>query len=120
MISRGKIEMPVGVSIVNVAAIWDCPDGRAHPLSQYRRADDAAVAVSQYSVMLSSIWSRLNALVGSPSCSVHAQYFSAIHAAWLRARAGHEPVPEGLRSRALIERVADAPLEHLAHVGERL
>ena len=69
------------MAIVFADAIWDWPDGRAHPLSQYSRADGAAVAVSQYSVMLSSIWSRLNALVGSPSWSVHAQYFSVIDAA---------------------------------------
>src|SRR5918995_2900660 len=80
MSSRGKIEMPVGVVVV--PETMRGPDGRVNAVSQYKRADDAALFVSQYTITLSSIWSRLSAVVGSPSWSVHAQYFSVIHAHW--------------------------------------
>ena len=49
-------------------------------LSQYSRADDAPVAVTQYSITLSSISSRLSAFSGWPSQSVHDQNFSTIQA----------------------------------------
>jgi hypothetical protein len=40
------------------------------------------VAGSQCSITLSSISSRLSTFAGSPSLSVHAQYFSTIQAHW--------------------------------------
>jgi hypothetical protein len=49
-------------------------------LSQYSRAEEAPVPGSQYSMMLSSISSRLRALAGSPSQSLHDQNFSTIQA----------------------------------------
>ena len=45
------------------------------------RAADAPAAGSQYNMMLSSISSLVRTLAGSPSLSVHAQYFSVIQAA---------------------------------------
>ena len=43
------------------AAAWACP------LSQYDRAAEAPVPVSQYSVMLSRMWSRVRLPEGCPS-----------------------------------------------------
>ena len=37
------------------------------PISQYHRAAEAPVPVSQYSVMLSRMWSRVRLPTGSPS-----------------------------------------------------
>jgi hypothetical protein len=51
-------------------------------LSQYSRADDAALAVTQYSIRLSSSASRSITFSGSPPLSVQAQNFSRIQAAW--------------------------------------
>jgi hypothetical protein len=49
-------------------------------LSQYRRAADAPVAVSQYRVMLSSTWSAVRTWLRSPGWSVQAHSFSTIQA----------------------------------------
>ena len=73
MISFGKAAAPVGNSTRTSA-------NRERKLSQYSRADDAAEAVSQYSITLSSISSRVSAFSGCPSQSVHAQNFSMIQA----------------------------------------
>src|SRR3954470_7127314 len=69
-ISFGKIEQPVGTSTVSSVASENhrCT---FRMLSQYNRADDAAVPVSQYSVTSSSSSSRVN---GKPSD--HAWNFS--------------------------------------------
>ena len=63
------------------AAIAAGSTGGAGPaLSQYRRPEDAPVPVNQYTVTLSSSWSRVKMFSGSPSQSVHCQNFSTIHA----------------------------------------
>ena len=61
---------------------FDAITAAARPLklSQYRRAEDAAVPVTQYTITLSSSSSRLSTFSGCPSQSVHAQNFSTIHA----------------------------------------
>ena len=50
-------------------------------LSQYSRAADAPVRVSQYHVMSSSMRSRSSARSGTPSQSVQDRNFSTIQAA---------------------------------------
>ena len=75
-ISLGKTATPVGT--VTGAALRR--PGRK--LSQYSRADDAALLLAQYSITLSSSASRPSRSSGSPSWSVQAQNFSNIQAAW--------------------------------------
>ena len=70
----GKIEQPAGTSTG--------PGSGFRKLSQYSRAEDAPVPGSQYSMMLSSISSRVSTVAGSPSQSVQAQNFSTIQAHW--------------------------------------
>jgi hypothetical protein len=55
-------------------------------------------------MMLSSISCGVNALAGSPSLSLHAWYFSAIHAA--SAAGVYQAVAEGLRAGRLDRDVA--------------
>src|SRR4029077_10442902 len=73
-------------------SLRSCPpeEPKAAMLSQYNRADEAPVPVTQYRVTLSSISSRLSAFSGWPSQSVHDQNFSTIHAA---CPAGSAPRP---------------------------
>ena len=59
--------------VVNQSVTWAM-------LSQYRRADDAPVPVSQYRVMLSRTWSAVRTSPRSPEWSVQAHSFSAIQA----------------------------------------
>ena len=68
----GKIEQPTGTVTG--------PGSGLRKLSQYSRAADAPVPGSQYSMMLSSISSRVSTVAGSPSQSVQAQNFSTIQA----------------------------------------
>ena len=75
-ISLGNTATPVGM-LTGRAALRPAPK-----LSQYSRADDAALAVTQYSIRLSSSSSRLRMFSGWPSQSVQAQNFSRIQAAW--------------------------------------
>src|ERR1700732_4973569 len=69
-ISLGKIEQPTGTVTESDSA------SASRKLSQYRRAEDAALAGSQYSITLSSSSSRVRTFSGCPSQSVHAQNFS--------------------------------------------
>ncbi len=46
---------------------WPAAAAVACPLSQYERAAEAPVPVSQYSVMLSRMWSRVRLPEGCPS-----------------------------------------------------
>src|SRR5215469_10478779 len=77
--SPGKTLHPAGTvtlspaAVVNQAVTWAM-------LSQYNRAEDAPVPVSQYRVMLSSTWSAVRTSPRSPEWSVHAHSFSAIQA----------------------------------------
>ena len=61
------------VAVVNHSVTWAM-------LSQYSRAEDAPVPVSQYKVMLSSTWSAVRAWLRSPGWSVQAHSFSTIQA----------------------------------------
>ena len=49
-------------------------------LSQYSRADEVMVWVTQYSITLVISWSRVKQFSGSPSQSLHARNFSTIQA----------------------------------------
>src|SRR5258708_26338604 len=69
-ISFGKIEQPTGTVTGSVSV--------RRKLSQYSRADDAALAGSQYTITLSSNSSRVSTFSGWPSQSVHDQNFSRI------------------------------------------
>jgi len=64
MISPGKVVNPTG-SLTSGGA---CPAARAAacPISQYDRAAEAPVPVSQYSVMLSRMLSRVRPPEGCP------------------------------------------------------
>ena len=64
-ISPGKTVKPTGTETCGGA----CPAARAMacPFSQYSRAAEAPVPVSQYGVMLSSMWSRVRWPEGWPS-----------------------------------------------------
>src|ERR1700754_3538452 len=72
-ISFGKAATPVGSSTRPSVT-------KLLKLSQYSRADDAPLPVTQYSITLSSNSSRLNTFSGCPSQSAHAQNFSTIQA----------------------------------------
>ena len=74
-ISLGKIVQPVG----RVTVFGPSPPNARLKLSQYSRADEAPLPVSQYSMMLSSNSSRVRAFSGWPLQSVQAQNFSKIH-----------------------------------------
>ena len=50
MSSPGKMEMPVGASVVPEPS-RDRPDGRVSAASQYRRAEDAALARAEERVV---------------------------------------------------------------------
>ena len=66
-ISPGNVVKPTGRETSGgawpaaSAAAWACP------FSQYDRAAEAPVPVSQYSVMLSRMWSRVRLPAGFPS-----------------------------------------------------
>ena len=59
-------------------------------VSQYRRADDALVWVTQYSMTLVMSWSRVKQFSGWPSQSLQARNFSTIQAS--------RPAGESLRA----------------------
>src|SRR5262249_9570807 len=63
-ISRGKVVKPTG----SLPCGGGCPAARAwaRPLSQYARAAEAPVPVSQYRVMLSRMWLRVRFPDGCP------------------------------------------------------
>src|SRR6266498_3024099 len=69
--SLGKIEQPVGTATVSLVGpeihLFTCL-----MLSQYRRAEDAPVPGSQYSITLSRSSSRVSTFSGRPSQSVQA------------------------------------------------
>src|ERR1017187_2023272 len=76
--SFGKIEQPVGTVTVS----WMDPEINSLTclmLSQYRRAEEAPVLGSQYSIRLSSSSSRVRTFSRWPSQSVQDQNFSTIH-----------------------------------------
>src|SRR5215472_16491152 len=87
--SLGKMLHPAGTVMVSLAAVVNQPVTWAM-LSQYSRAEDAAVPVSQYKVMLSRIWSALRTWPRWPSWSVQVHSFSAIQA--------HSPAGESARA----------------------
>ena len=64
-ISPGNVVNPNG-SVIGGGA-WPAAFAWACPLSQYERAAEAPVPVSQYSVMLSRMWSRVRLPEGFPS-----------------------------------------------------
>jgi hypothetical protein len=72
--SFGNRATPVGTSTRSAVFDWPCM------CSQYRRADEVIVPVTQYVITLVSIWSRVNAFSGCPSQSLHVRNFSTIHA----------------------------------------
>src|ERR671922_2561280 len=77
--SFGKIEQPVGT------VTWSVRGPVIHSftclmLSQYRRADEAPVRGSQYSITLSRSSSRVRTLSTCPSLSDQVQSFSTIQA----------------------------------------
>ncbi len=82
----GKIEHPVGTVTGSTARE---PLRHRLKLSQYRRADEAPVPGSQYSITLSSSSSRVSTFSGWPSQSVQARNFSTIQA--------HRPAGESTR-----------------------
>ena len=63
-ISPGNVVKPTGI----VTCGGSCPAASAwaRPASQYERVGEAPVPVSQYSVMLSRMWSRVRAPDGCP------------------------------------------------------
>jgi hypothetical protein len=69
-ISPGKVVKPTGIETGGGAL----PAARAAacPPSQYDRAEEAPVAVSQYSVTLSMMWSRVRLPTGCPSTKARA------------------------------------------------
>src|SRR5258708_25289427 len=71
-ISLGKIEQPTGTVTGSDSA------SAPRKLSQYRRAEDAAFAGSQYSITLSSNSSRVSTFSGWPSLALQDQNFSNI------------------------------------------
>jgi hypothetical protein len=64
-ISSGKVVKPTGSETGGGA--WPAAAAAARPLSQYDRAAEAPVPVSQYSVTLSRRWSRVRLPAGWPS-----------------------------------------------------
>jgi hypothetical protein len=64
-ISPGNVVKPTGSETSGGA--WPAARAAARPLSQYDRAADAPVPVSQYSVTLSTIVSRVSWPAGWPS-----------------------------------------------------
>src|SRR5829696_7283909 len=64
-ISPGNVVKPTGTETSGGA--WPAARAWARPSSQYHRAAEAPVPVSQYSVMLSTIRSRVRLPVGCPS-----------------------------------------------------
>ena len=75
----------------SAAPLWDSARRRSGPptysgasrlcwCSQYRRADDVIVCVTQYVITFVISWSRVKTFSGSPSQSLHARNFSTIHA----------------------------------------
>ena len=48
--------------------------------SQYKRADEVIVCVTQYVITLVMSWSRVNTFSGSPSQSLQERNFSTIQA----------------------------------------
>ena len=56
-ISPGNEVKPTGTETCGGA--WPAAAAAARPFSQYSRAAEAPVPVSQYSVMLSTMWSRV-------------------------------------------------------------
>src|SRR5579863_5345420 len=85
--SLGKMLHPAGTVTVSLAAVVNHSVTWAM-LSQYSRADDAPVPVSQYRVTLSSTWSAVSTWLRSPGWSVQAHSFSVIQA--------HSPVGESV------------------------
>src|SRR5215475_2768799 len=77
--SFGKMLPAVGTVMTSPAAVVNHSVTWAM-LSQYKRAEDAPVPLSQYRVMLSSTWSALSTWPRSPGWSVQVHSFSAIHA----------------------------------------
>src|SRR5450755_2360281 len=77
--SLGNIEHPVGTETVSSVPSLNQVE-ICLKLSQYSRAEEPPVAVSQYRVMLSRSLSRERILDKSPSLSVQDQNFSTIHA----------------------------------------
>ena len=66
-ISPGNVVKPTGTETGGGAWSLASAAASARPSSQYDRAADAAVPVSQYSVMLSTMVSRVRLPTGSPS-----------------------------------------------------
>ena len=64
-ISPGNVVKPTGSETSGGA--WPAASAAARPFSQYDRAAEAPVPVSQYSVMLSTIRSRVRWPAGCPS-----------------------------------------------------
>jgi hypothetical protein len=78
-ISCGKTVHPVGTVMRSPPGLVNQAITSAM-LSQYNRADEAAVRVSQYNVMLSSTWSGLRTSQRAPWWSDQAHTFSRIQA----------------------------------------
>ncbi len=76
-------------AVVNHSVSWAM-------LSQYSRAEDAPVPVSQYKVMLSSTWSKVRTCPRSPTWPVQAHSFSAIQA--------HSPMGESVSEQPVLAR----------------
>ncbi|NUP18445.1 MAG: hypothetical protein HOZ81_20640 [Streptomyces sp.] len=72
----GKTATPVGVAGGSGCRPQESADSR------YRRAEEAAVPVSQYSMTSVSIWSRSTASSGASTESVQSLNFSTIQASW--------------------------------------
>src|SRR6478752_10248928 len=102
MMSCGKTDTPLGTSTASILG--------EEKLSQYKRADEAPVAGSQYNMMLSSIWSLVRAFSGCPSQSVQAKNFSMTQPHW-PAGESTSPYP---RDWGRVDCCFEYPLPHLS------
>src|SRR5215469_14289377 len=79
---RGALKISFGNAAMPVGSSTRPKSPKKVKLSQYIRADDAADAVTQYIITLSTSSSLVSTFSGWPSQSIHDQNFSTIQASW--------------------------------------